>query len=83
MITIRGKIDLPPRTPPKPDPVPPPTALARRLALAHHVNSLVEDCTLLKDFAEAARKLGITKARLSQVMGLRLFCWARSPRSGS
>ena len=48
---------------------PPASRLARMLALAHHVERLVEDGAL-KDFAEAARRLGYTRARMSQVMGL-------------
>ena len=46
-----------------------PTRLARQLALAHHVERLVEDGTL-RDYADAARVLGVTRARMTQVMNL-------------
>src|SRR6266850_591084 len=39
---------------------------ARMLALAHHVEALVED-GVLADYAAAARLLGVTRARMSQV----------------
>ena len=42
---------------------------ARMLALAHHVEGLVESGQV-KGYAEAARRLGITRARMSQVMNL-------------
>ena len=42
---------------------------ARQLALAHHVERLIED-GVLKDYAEAARLLGITRARMTQVTNL-------------
>ena len=46
-----------------------PTRLARQLALAHHVERLVEDGTL-RDYAEAARILGVTRARMTQIVNL-------------
>ena len=46
-----------------------PTRLARQLALAHHVERLVEDGTL-RDYAEAARVLGVTRARMTQIVNL-------------
>ena len=42
---------------------------ARMLALAHYVEGLVEG-SQVKGYAEAARQLGITRARMSQVMNL-------------
>ena len=42
---------------------------ARMLALAHHVEDLVER-VVLRDYADAARRLGMTRARMSQVMDL-------------
>ena len=39
------------------------------LALAHYVEELVESGQV-KGYAEAARQLGITRARMSQVMNL-------------
>ncbi len=47
----------------------PPSRAARMLALAHYVDRLIEDGTI-KDYAEAARLLGITRARMTQVMNL-------------
>ena len=46
-----------------------PTRLARMLALAHLVERKVESGEL-KDYAEAARTLGISRARMTQVMNL-------------
>ena len=49
---------------------PPPTRTARMLALAYHVERLVEAGTL-KDYADAASRLGITRARMTQIANLR------------
>ena len=48
---------------------PPTSRAARMLALAHYVEGLVESGQV-KGYAEAARRLGITRARMSQVMNL-------------
>ena len=50
----------------------PASRAARMLALAHHIEQLI-DAGELADYAEAARRLGITRARLSQVMALTLL----------
>ena len=42
---------------------------ARLLALAYYVERLVERGHI-KDYAEAARQLGVTRARMTQVMGM-------------
>ena len=42
---------------------------ARMLALAHYVESLIESGQL-HGYADAARQLGITRARMSQIMNL-------------
>ena len=55
----------------------PPTALAMRLALAHYVERCIEDGTLAS-YADAARRLGITRARMTQVMDLLLLPGAES-----
>jgi hypothetical protein len=47
----------------------PPTRLARLLALAYHVDRLVERGEL-PSHAAAARAIGVSKARISQVMNL-------------
>ncbi len=52
-------------------PAPPlPTRIARQLALAYHVERLIESGAL-KDYADAARRLGITRARMTQIANLR------------
>ena len=45
---------------------------ARMLALAHHIERLI-DAGELVGYAEAARALGLTRARLTQVMKLLLL----------
>ncbi len=69
--TIRCQFRVPRRAEPGPD-VPRPSRSARMLALAHHISSLVE-AEQLRDYAEAARALGLTRARLTQVMNLLLL----------
>ena len=49
-----------------------PSRAARMLALAHHVERLVE-AGELTGYAEAARVLGLTRARMTQVMKLLLL----------
>ena len=49
--------------------------VARMLALAYHIDALVEEGKL-KSYGEASRLLGITDARMTQVMDLMLL----SPR---
>ena len=49
-----------------------PSRVARMLALAHHVERLIE-AGELTGYAEAARVLGLTRARLTQVMNLLLL----------
>ncbi len=48
-----------------------PSKLAMRLALAYYVEQCIEDGTL-ESYADAARRLGITRARMTQVMDLML-----------
>ena len=45
---------------------------ARMLALAHHIDRLV-NMEILKDYAHAARILGLTRARMAQVIKLLLL----------
>lgn len=85
-ITITGRLERPVATnrqpqksilPPSESPAPassPPTLpgvsrAARMLALAYHVERLIEDGRL-RDYAHAAQLLGITRARMTQVMNL-------------
>jgi hypothetical protein len=49
-----------------------PSRIARMLALAHHIERLVE-AGELSGYAEAARELGLTRARVTQVMNLMLL----------
>ena len=42
---------------------------ARMLALAHYVDRLVEEGSV-KSYADAARQLGVTRARMSQIVNL-------------
>lgn len=48
---------------------PPPSRLSRLLALAYLVERFIEEGKL-RDFAHAARLLGISRARMTQVMNL-------------
>ena len=50
----------------------PPSPIARRIALAHHVDGLIERGEL-RDLAHAAERLGVSRARLSQVADLALL----------
>jgi hypothetical protein len=58
-------------TPPtdKPEPVRRPAKVARQLALAHHLQAAIER-GLVADQAALARKLGLTRARVTQLFDL-------------
>lgn len=58
--------------PPPPEPVHRPAHVARMLALAHHLNTAVER-GVVADHAALARKLGLTRARLTQLLDLTLL----------
>ena len=58
--------------PPKPEPVRRPAKVARMLALAHHLQGAV-DRGLVADRAAVARKLGLTRARVTQLLDLLLL----------
>lgn len=49
-----------------------PFPIARRIALAHHIDDLVERGEL-DGFADAARRLGLTRARITQIADLALL----------
>ncbi|MCC6406438.1 MAG: hypothetical protein IT453_04690 [Planctomycetes bacterium] len=78
MTTVRFKIDLgkPKRVPkPKPPPIvrnPGPSREARALALAHWIERRT-DSGDLADYATAARALGLSRSRLTQVMNMLLL----------
>jgi hypothetical protein len=55
--------------PPKPAPVRRPAHVARQLALAHHLQRAI-DRGIFVDQAALARKLGLTRARVSQLFDL-------------
>lgn len=66
---VEGVPNGPEAPPPKPTPIG--TArVARQLALAYHVEALV-DSGSVRDYAAVARALGLTRARLSQIVALR------------
>lgn len=48
---------------------PPVPRKARQLALAYYIERAIES-GLIKDYADAARKIGVTRARLTQIMDL-------------
>ncbi len=48
------------------------TSIARRVALAHHIENLIERGEL-RDYAEAAERLGLTRARVTQICDLALL----------
>ena len=73
MTTLRCTFRAPRRPEPDREPVaPPPSPAARMLALAHHVERSIDDGTI-ESYADAARALGLTRARLTQVMKLLLL----------
>ena len=49
-----------------------PSRTARMLALAHHIERRI-DAGAIPDYATAARSLGVTRARLTQLMNLLLL----------
>ena len=64
-----AKVESRNRLAPAPKIEPSATKTARILALAHYVERCVES-GLVKDYAAAARLLGMTRARMAQVMNL-------------
>ena len=65
---------LPPAAPPppKPEPVRRPAKVAQQLALAHHLQAAI-DRGAIADRADVARKLGLTRARVTQLLDLLLL----------
>lgn len=57
---------------PSPRPRPTPAPIARRLALAHHIEAQIA-AGKLSDYADAARRLGLTRARITQLCDLTLL----------
>ena len=58
--------------PPKPEPVRRPAKVAQQLALAHHLQAAI-DRGAVADRADVARKLGLTRARVTQLLDLLLL----------
>ena len=65
---------------PKPEPVRRPAKVARQLALAHHLQAAIER-GFVADQAALARKLGLTRARVTQLFDL-LHAGRRPPGAG-
>ena len=61
-----------PEAPPPPEPVRRPAKVARMLALAHHIQWAI-DRGDVPDAAAVARRLGLTRARVSQLLDLCLL----------
>lgn len=61
-----------PEAPPRPEPVRRPAKVARMLALAHHIRWAIERGDV-PDAATVARRLGLTRARVSQLLDLCLL----------
>lgn len=52
------------------EPLPkPPSRVARQLALAHQIDRMIE-AGELRDYADAARRLKVSRARVTQIMNL-------------
>ncbi len=77
-VTVTYKIKAKKRKPEKKPEVPPSpeqsgtrpvSRAARMLALAHHVERLVEQGSV-KSYADAARQLGVSRARMAQITNL-------------
>ncbi len=76
-LTVTYKIKAKRRKPEKKPDAPPPetpgtrpvSRAARMLALAHYVERLVEEGRV-RSYADAARQLGVSRARMSQVLNL-------------
>ena len=58
--------------PPEPEPVVRPARVARMLALAHHLEAAIERGEYV-DRADVARRLGVTRARVTQLLDLTLL----------
>ena len=68
IVFTRDKSEVPPQ-----DPVPRrPLRVAQMLALAHKAQTLI-DSNSVQSRAELARRLGFTRARVSQLLGLTLL----------
>ena len=57
----------------------PPSRIARMLALAHKIERAIESGEL-RDYADAARRLGVNRARVSQLANLLLLTGSEQDR---
>ena len=64
--------DTPPSPPEPRTPIRRPAKVARMLALAHHLQRTIDN-GLVADRAAVARKLGLTRARVTQLLDLLLL----------
>jgi hypothetical protein len=69
--TVKVKAGLKREKPEQPEKelLQPPSRIARQLALAHLVERMVDEGKI-RNYAEAARRLGVTRARMSQILNL-------------
>jgi hypothetical protein len=67
-----SRVHLTEQPPPKPEPVRRPAKIAQQLALAHHLQAAI-DRGAVADRADVARKLGLTRARVTQLLDLLLL----------
>lgn len=79
MTTTRARLRAPRRLEVSVPMTKPVARVARQLALAHHVERMIEAGNL-GDYAAAARALGVTRARLTQIVGLTLLAPAIQER---
>jgi hypothetical protein len=69
---VRLRTEAPPPPPPSPPAVRRPSRVARMLAFAHRIEAAIARGEF-PDRAEAARQLGVTRARMTQLMDLMLL----------
>ena len=74
LFRLKGRSVTLAETPPpaKPEPVRRPAKVAQQLALAHHLQAAI-DRGAIADRADVARKLGLTRARVTQLLDLLLL----------
>src|SRR5262245_11018526 len=69
----RGRVALALEAPPPPPPpIRRPAKLAQLLALAHHIEALIHKGAV-RDRADVARRLGLTRGRITQILDLTLL----------
>ncbi len=74
-VTMKVSFRTARRRKPVPAPAPKlagPTPISRRIALAHHIEALIT-AGEIEDYADAAERLGLSRARITQVADLALL----------